>query len=57
MKNEVWVPVVGTVVNWTTERQVNPETGETFDFEGRLVIPDEPLAKTKKNPSTTKDKP
>lgn len=33
----VWVPVDGTVVDWAKEIQVNPQTGQRFDFNGKLI--------------------
>ena len=33
----VVVPVEGTIVNWGTGEQVNPNTGQRFDFDGRLI--------------------
>lgn len=57
IKNEVWVPVEGTIVNWKTERQVHPETGDSYDFQGRPVIDDHPHAHTEKHAATKKDKP
>lgn len=36
------VPVEGTVCNFTTHTQINPITGEVFDFSGNKIysIPD-----------------
>ena len=29
--------VEGTYVDWTRQVQVNPQTGQLFDFDGRLI--------------------
>ena len=34
-EKQVTVAVDGCVINWEKQLQVNPKTGETFDFEGR----------------------
>lgn len=41
---EVQVPVDGTVVDWDHKVQVNPVTGEVFDFNGSKIydIPESP---------------
>lgn len=38
------VGVEGTVANFTTHTQINPVTGEVFDFNGNKIysIPEEP---------------
>lgn len=45
-QNPVWVPVNGTVVNWATSRQVDPETGDSYDFYGRRIVDDGPVKRT-----------
>lgn len=37
VKDQVTVPVDGTVVDWAAKVQVNPETGQRFDFQGNLL--------------------
>lgn len=51
---EVRVPVDGTVTDWENEVQVNPETGQRFDFDGRLIVVDE--APVEEKPKSKKGK-
>lgn len=39
---EVQVPVDGCVTNWDEEVQVHAETGQRFDFQGRLIEENKP---------------
>ncbi len=34
---QVNTAVDGCVINWTTRQQTNPQTGQKFDFDGRLI--------------------
>ena len=38
--SEVMVAVEGTVVDWEHETQINPNTGEVFDFYGQPLKPE-----------------
>lgn len=40
---EVLKPVEGCIVNWVAQTQVNPITGETFDFEGQAIPQPKPV--------------
>lgn len=35
---EVWHAVEGCVVDWEHHTQINPSTGEIFDFRGNKIV-------------------
>lgn len=40
----IFGPVDDTVVDWNRHVQVNPKTGQEFDFNGKLIEPVKPKA-------------
>lgn len=37
MEKEIWKSVEECVVDWEHETQINPTTGEVFDFDGNRI--------------------